>query len=664
MCGIAGIYNTGTDQSGLKSLEVMTEALQHRGPDDQGFLAVRTEDGRFLQSRNTADLMQFSEKDRPDLWLGHRRLSILDLSEAGHQPMSIENGLLWIVYNGEVYNYREIRKELEALGHRFGSCTDTEVILRAYDEWGTDCLRRLNGMWAFAIVDLRAKRIFCSRDRAGVKPFYYIYDRETFCFASEIKALLKTEAVTAEPNDQIVADYLLAGLLDHTKETFFKNIYQLRPGEYLLLEKGRLTIQSYWDVEVNEARFPNQRGYEERFHELLEDSIQLRLRSDVPIGSCLSGGIDSATIVCLANRLMFDGRSIDPRLVGERQKTFSSCFEDSAYDERTFIEFVIQQTGAEKNYVFPQAKKLFEEVNSLIWHQEEPFGSTSIYAQWNVMRRAKERGVTVLLDGQGADELLGGYLPSFYPFLGQMLKRMAFWRVIREFSAFRKCHREIPNPFVWGIAASIVPGWVTPSLQRYITGRMGWAEEGFRKKYSRHFPKPVKFTGDLNNYLYHIFRFMSLPGLLHYEDRNSMAFSVEARLPFLDYRLIEYIFSLPMEQKLKEGVTKVILRNAMKGALPEEVRNRMDKMGFATPEDLWFRKILREDVSEIVGSKSFAERGYFDVRKVQEGFEDHCKGRINIGSLIWKWVNLELWLRIFIDNEPRSYERRRHDSPM
>jgi asparagine synthase (glutamine-hydrolysing) len=197
-----------------------------------------------------------------------------------------------------------------------------------------------------------------------------------------------------------------------------------------------------------------------------------------------------------------------------------------------------------------------------------------------------------------------------------------------------------------------------------MTGRMSWADEGFRKQYSRPFPRPVKFPEDLNNYLYHVFRFMSLPGLLHYEDRNSMAFSVETRLPFLDYRLIEYIFSLPMEQKLKEGVTKVILRNAIKGGVPEEIRNRMDKMGFGTPQDTWFRTVLREGVSEIIGSKSFAERGYFDVRKVQEGFEDHCNGRINIGSLIWKWVNLELWLRMFIDNEPRLYERRRHDSPM
>jgi asparagine synthase (glutamine-hydrolysing) len=654
MCGIAGIYNARTDQSGFKNLEIMTEVLHHRGPDDRGFLAVRTEDGKFLESEETAELIHFSEKDRPDLWLGHRRLSIIDLSEAGHQPMSIGNGLLWIVYNGEVYNYREIRKELEGLGHRFRSHTDTEVILHAYDEWGVDCLRRLNGMWAFAIVDLRAKRIFCSRDRAGVKPFYYIYDGRRFCFASEIKALLKIEGLTAEPNDQIVADYLFAGLLDHTRETFFKNIHQLRPGKYLLLEKGRLTIQSYWDVEVNEVRFPNQRDYEERFRELLEDSIRLRLRSDVPIGSCLSGGLDSTTIVCLANRLLFDGRSIDPLLVGEKQKTFSSCFEDSAYDERTFIEFVIQQTGAEKNYVFPQAKKLFEEVNSLIWHQEEPFGSTSIYAQWNVMRRAKERGVTVLLDGQGADELLAGYLPSFYPFLGQMVTKMTFRRLIKEFNTFRKRHQGMPNQFVWGIAASVIPNWVRPSLQRYITGRMRWADEGFRNKYSHHFPKPVKFAEDLNNHLYHIFRFMSLPGLLHYEDRNSMAFSVETRLPFLDYRLVEYIFNLPAEQKLKEGVTKVILRNAMKGTLPEEVRNRMDKMGFGTPEDIWFRTALREGISEIIGSKSFAERGYFDVRKVQQAFEDHCNGRINIGSLIWKWVNLELWLRMFIDREPRS----------
>ena len=417
MCGITGVYSfKGTvDPMCIKR---MTDLLRHRGPDDEGFLAVDSASGKvfsLIGSESKIQGLRIEDFNEPaDLFLGHRRLSIIDLSSAGHQPMCNEDGSLWIVYNGEIYNYLEIRKELVSLGHRFNSYTDTEVILHAYEEWGADCLSRFNGMWAFAIVDLKKKRIFCARDRAGVKPFYYVYDGKRFCFASEIKAILKMDHFSVEPNEQIIADYLFGGLIDHTRETFFKGIYQLRPGEYLLIENNGLTTKPYWDIEPNEAHFVQEDDYTASFYELLEDSIRLRLRTDVPIGTCLSGGLDSSSIVCLANRLMFNGQSIDPRLVGERQKTFSSCFEDPVYDERKFIELVIDRTGAEKNYVFPQAEALFEDLTKLIWHQDEPFGSITIYAHWNVIRLARKRGVTVLLNGQGADELLAGYLPSFY----------------------------------------------------------------------------------------------------------------------------------------------------------------------------------------------------------------------------------------------------------
>jgi asparagine synthase (glutamine-hydrolysing) len=649
MCGIAGICYVCHGNVNLKDLESMTNILQHRGPDDKGFLLAKMGSTRALQSRETKSLEAFSENNHPDLGMGHRRLSIIDLSDAGHQPMCNEDESVWIVYNGEIYNYIEIRKELESRGHYFKSQTDTEIILHSYEEWEIDCLRRFNGMWAFAIYDLRKKRIFCSRDRAGVKPFYYMYDGARFCFASEIKALLKINNFSIEPNEQIIADYLFSGLLDHGNETFFKRIYQLRPGEYLLFEGNRLIIRSYWDVEGKEVRFARDRDYAERFYEFLEDSIRLRLRSDVPIGSCLSGGLDSSSIVCLANRLMFHGQNIDPELVGERQKTFSSCFEELAYDERKFIELVTHQTGAEKNYVFPKAENLFRDLPMLIWHQDEPFGSTSIYAQWRVMGLTKERGVIVLLDGQGGDELLAGYPPSFYFLFSQALKRAQIWHLIKEVNQFRRNHLHFPNQFALKIVAVMLPSWIKPLFHKWLRGRIEWAEEGFRKKCFRIFPKPVKLDNDLDNYLYQIFRYTTLPGLLHYEDRNSMAFSIETRLPFLDYRLVEYLFSLPYDQKIAGGISKVVLRNAMKDILPEEVRNRKDKMGFVTPEDVWFRTILRNQILEIISSKSFAERGYFNVNQVKKAFHEHCKGIINISSTIWRWVNLELWLRAFID---------------
>ena len=648
MCGITGTYNfNGAIQP--KCIKKMTDSLRHRGPDDEGFLAVNSESGEVYtligrESKVQGTRIEDFNRD-VDLFLGHRRLAIIDLSSAGHQPMCNEDGSLWIVYNGEIYNYLEIRRELEPLGHHFKSQTDTEVIIHAYEEWGIECLRRFNGMWAFAILDLKKKSVFCSRDRAGVKPFYYMYDSKQFCFASEIKALLQLDNFSIEPNEQIIADYLLSGLLDHTHETFFKNIYQLRPGENLLVEADKLAVQTYWDIEVKEVRFPRDSDYTERFYELLEDSIRLRLRTEVPIGSCLSGGLDSSSIVCLANRLMFDGQNIDPKLVGERQKTFSSCFDDPAYDERKFIELVTHQTGAEKNYVFPKAENLFQDLSMLIWQQEEPFGSTSIYAQWNVMRLIKERGVKVLLDGQGGDEILAGYLPSFYFLFRHSLKRCHIGNMFREIYGVWKNHPFHSNQLM---------ARMMNLLLSKSKGEIELMEKGFRKKYLRSFPKPVKFEHDLDNYLYDIFRYSKLSALLHYADRNSMAFSLETRLPFLDYRLLEYTFGLPPEQKIGKGVTKVILRNAMKGTIPEEIRNRMDKMGFVTPEGAWFRTTLRNQIYEMITSKSFAKRGYFDARKVKEKFIEHCDGKMDTSLAIWRCVNLEFWLRTFVDKNPSS----------
>lgn len=643
MCGIVGIYRF-KEKAKPDCIQKMADTLIHRGRDDEGFLAVDFESGQaypLTGKDSKVQGMRVDEFHRPvHLFLGHRRLSIIDLSSAGHQPMCNEDGSLWIIYNGEVYNYLEVRKELDQLGHRFRSQTDTEVILHAFEEWGEECLRLFNGMWAFAILDLRAKKIFCSRDRAGVKPFYYIYDEGGFCFASEIKALLEIDKFSIKPNEQIIADYLFSGFIDHTRETFFENICQLRPGEYLLIERNRLTVHSYWDIEPKEIHFARVEDYAERFYELLKDSIRLRLRSDVPIGTCLSGGLDSSSIVCLINKLMFNGKNIDFRLAGKRQKTFSSCFEDPEYDERKFIESVIDQTGAEKNYVFPKGDDLFKELSKLIWHQEEPFGSTSIYAQWNVMRCAKERDVTVLLDGQGGDELLAGYLPSFYYLLRHALKQWDIKCILKEMNGLLKNRTLRANHLITGMVNLLLPK---------RKGELEWSKEDFRKKYFRSFSKPVKFEHDLDNYLYYIFRYLNLPALLHYEDRNSMAFSLEARLPFLDYRLIEYVFSLPPEQKIDQGVTKVVLRNAMKGTIPERIGRRRDKMGFVTPEGVWFKTSLKNEIHEIITSKSFAERGYFDVSKVKKGFDLHCEGKINMNLVIWRYVNVELWLRAFID---------------
>jgi asparagine synthase (glutamine-hydrolysing) len=657
MCGIAGIYSL-KETVAPRIIQKMMNTLRHRGKDDEGYLALDFEENQpypLTGSRSKTEGPSIEEFTRPaHLLLGHCRLSIIDLSVAGHQPMSNEDGSMWIVYNGEIYNYLEVREELKTLRHYFRSGTDTEVILHAYEEWGTDCLMHFNGMWAFAIVDLREKMIFCSRDRAGVKPFYYCYDGKRFCFASEIKALLQFEDGPIEPNNQIIADFLFDGLRDHTRETFFKGVFQLRPAELLRFDGKDLEIQSYWNLHDKEVCLPGEGDYADHFLELFQDAIRLRLRSDVPIGSCLSGGLDSSSIVSLANRLMFEGQTMDPEQVGRRQKTFSSCFNDPVYDERRFIEKVVDRIGAEKHYVFPDPEGLWGELAQLTWHQDEPFGSTSIYAQWSVMRLARENGVTVLLDGQGGDELLAGYLPSFYHLFRQARKDFDIGLLMREGKGFLRHHQTLMGLLFQKAIGAIVPKRLRTFFPGLDRDGEGWAEEGFRKDYYRIISWPRKFEHELTNYLYHAFRFTVLPGLLHYEDRNSMAFSVEARLPFLDYRLVEYIFSLPSEQKIKEGVTKVVLRNGLKGILPEEVSNRHDKMGFVTPEEIWFRTTLRNQIHQIINSKSFASRGYFDVRKVNEIFAEHCSEKRNWSFTIWRWISLEQWFNIFIDKNPIS----------
>jgi asparagine synthase (glutamine-hydrolysing) len=645
MCGIAGIYGMRAKVH-PKEIKKMTDSLWHRGPDDEGFLGVNFKEKSIYpltgkESKVEGDRIEDFDKS-VDLFLGHRRLSIIDLSDAGHQPMCNENGRIWVVYNGEIYNYREVRTELELLGHRFKSHTDTEVIVHGYEEWQTDCVKRFNGMWAFALIDLDENKIFCSRDRIGVKPFYYTYDGDQFCFASEIKAFLEMNDFAAKPNEQILADYLFFGLLDHTEETFLKNIYQLKPGTHLMIEGNQLKIKEYWDIEPGELHL-SEDDYTEQFYELFKDSIRLRLRTDVPIGTCLSGGLDSSAIVCLTNQLMLEDQIADRSVIGDKQKTFSSCFEDHAYDERQFIELVIGQTGAERNYFFPSGQNLVEVLPKLLWHQDEPFGSTGIYAQWELMKLAKERRITVLLDGQGGDELLGGYLPSFYYLFRGLLKDFSLRHLLREMRGFQKYHAAT----LFGTLSR----WITSGAWNVVNKRIEWANETFQKRFHRSFSRPPKFENDLNNYLYQSFRFLTLPRFLHYEDRNSMAFSNEARLPFLDFRLVEYIFALPPDQKIREGVTKFILRKAMKGVLPEGVRERYDKMGFVTPDDLWFRTVLKDRILKVLNSKTFADRGYFVVDKVKDIFQDCYRGKKNMALTLWRCVNTELWFRTFVDRE-------------
>jgi asparagine synthase (glutamine-hydrolysing) len=640
MCGIFAFIDLGGDGFDPELMNRMSRSIAHRGPDDEG-LAVFEIDGprRMWESPSTEDTTELRGIPRV-LVLGHRRLSIIDLTASGHQPMCNEDGTIWITYNGEVYNFEELASDLRSRGHRFRSRTDTEVILHAYEEWGIDCLQRFVGMWAFALWDKRKRLLFCARDRFGVKPLYFFVNDRRFMLASEIKTILQDASIQRCPNHSRVFDYLLYGHLDHTSETLFQGIHQLQGGEYLTLRldsvvRAEPSVARYWDLKAT-----IQVGSEDpasRFRELFEEAVRLHMKSDVSVGTCLSGGLDSSAIVCTAKKF----------LAGKTHKTFSSCFQQEEYDERSFISKVVEASGAEPHYVFPRAEDLFDNLGRLLWHQEEPFGSTSIYAQWHVFRLARENDVTVVLDGQGADEFLAGYHPFFGTRLAELLRKGTWREFARQYQAVRKSQGYSHS---WLLAHTAVPF----ADQYYPALRKGVSR--FRNELvppERSYTNPPRRSGRFRDLfrqsLYQLLTETSLPALLHYEDRNSMAHSIEARVPFLDHRLVEYAFSLPSEWIMNGGVTKVVLRKGLKDILPEAVRSRKDKMGFATPGGLWLRTVLRNRAEEILQSKKFRERGYFDGPKVLKAFKRHCLGEEDIHFKLWRWINVELWFEMFID---------------
>jgi asparagine synthase (glutamine-hydrolysing) len=666
MCGIVGSLSMHGQPVNLGALLDSLHSIQHRGPDDEGYLLVNTVRGNVAAcSGPDSDLklglprIEQCYDEQFDLAFGFRRLSILDLSPAGHQPMSSADGSLWIVFNGEIYNYIELRAELKARGYKFRTQTDTEVILNAYLEWGTACLKRFNGMWALAIYDKDKNRLFCARDRFGIKPLYYFFDRERFVFASEIKALLSYVKIDRKPNNASVYDYLAYGMIDHTEDTFFEGVKQLSPSHYLLLDAGNLTIQRYWDLDPrNKLELGHNPQadleYARRFYELFEDSIMLHLRSDVAIGSCLSGGLDSSSIVCLANKLLFADRVVSPEIIGEKQKTFSSCFDDPRFDERPYIECVLSATSAEANYTFPNPKDLLDELPKLIWHQEEPFGSTSIYAQWCVMKIAAQQGVRVLLDGQGGDEILAGYHTYFDAYWAALAGRGQAGKLLQEWSSYRRLFG-VPLSYLFQHTLfALAPA----GLQRRVRSKRGspGMNPQFAGEFSNRDPdENIEYAGNsLSQRLYLFITKTSLPGLLHYEDRNSMAHSIEARVPFLDYRLVEYAFSLPDDQKIKRGYTKSVLRNAMKDTLPENIRMRTDKMGFVTPERAWLSNDLRTWLDDVIDSSSFRTREYFDHPEITRLINEHRAGKRDLGFMMWRWANLELWLNTVVKAPPAS----------
>ena len=655
MCGIAGIYNFKGEKIDTIILRNMCDIEKHRGPDDEGYVLINTKNN-LLEERQGIDtnvevkkglkIIEEENKGGFNLGFGSRRLSIIDLSSNAHQPMCNEDGNIWITYNGEIYNYLEIMDYLKVKGHRFRSNSDVEVIIHLYEERGEECLKEFNGMFAFAIWDVRKKKLFCARDRFGIKPFYYYLDKDKFIFASEIKAIFENKKIKRIPNDDVIFKYLNDNYIPYFEETFFANVKQLPPAHYLVIDINGFRVVRWWDIpdlslhiEYKDALI--------KFYELFEDSIRLRLRSDVPIGTCLSGGLDSSSIVCVLNNLL------KRQTTNFSQKAFSSCFENKNFDEREYINQVVEKTNIKNFYTFPDEKKLFNELPKIIWHQDEPFVSTSIFAQWEVMKLAKSNDVVVLLDGQGGDELLAGYHGYYYSFFADLIRNFKIVKLIKEISLYNKYHKYSILDALIRATLYALPFGFKKSFKEILYKKQNyhsWLNIDVRKLIDNRWELASKFKGILKKHLY-VNLVSYLPSLLRFEDRNSMAFSLESRLPFLDFRLVEFVFSLENSTKINDGMTKIILRDSLKEILPEKVRLRKDKMAFGTPESIWFKTTLKDKIKDIILSEEFKRRGYINQDKIRVEFEKYCNNEKEITNEVWRWVNFELWYRICIEEK-------------
>jgi asparagine synthase (glutamine-hydrolysing) len=639
MCGIAGVI--GATGASLELLSEMATALRHRGPDDEGYV-IEDGDGAFRSFRGgdtvpeLGDLPDWrsSGQRRYPVGLCSRRLSILDLSSAGHQPMVSSDGHLALVFNGEIYNYLELAEELQSLGWRLHPCGDAAVLLAAFSEWGPACVHRLRGMWAFAVYDRRARRLTMSRDRFGIKPLYYARLGDSFVFSSEIKGLLP--ALPADPRGSVpaVVRLLAWGGMDDDEATLFEDVRAVPAGSNLHVssEDMTVTLERYYDIAASvDGEFEGDlddavREYRHR----LNESVRLHMRSDVQVGSCLSGGLDSNLAASTATSQFSD----------RRLATFTAIYDDPAFDERHYVKLHATRSGRLRmNFVLPTAERLLEELDRLVWAQDQPMGSSSPFAQWSVMQLAGEHRIKVLLDGQGADEAIGGYSYFAGVYLlelgraGQILRGLRTARLLKDRRGVRlwrelgrAAYHQLPAAWHAPVRRAARPG------HRLIT-------PGYRElASSQHDPVLRTFRQHCVEALRH-----SLPELLRYEDRNSMAFSIESRVPFLDHPLVELVLSLPTHFKIHDGWTKFVQRKASEGLLPDEIVWRRDKLGFTTPQQAWRRALvgpLREFVRE-------AEMPAFLDRTCVEALVSSDSSSAVALSEFWKTIFLIKWMQVF-----------------
>jgi asparagine synthase (glutamine-hydrolysing) len=635
MCGIAGNIDRSGNADRGNAPQILSR-LEHRGPDDYGFL-------RYGRSRVEVGRDWSPPHIESEVILLHRRLSILDLAKTGWQPMSTTDGRYHVVFNGEIYNYIELRQELESLGHSFRSQSDTEVLLAAYARWGTDALRRFIGMFAFAVLDTVSRVVLLARDYFGIKPLYYSADRDGFTFASEIKALLEFGTATREVDRERVLLYLRHGACKFGSATMFANVHQLPPAHYLLISLDRDFRSDpvcYWKPETatnHDISFDEAASH---VRDLFIKNIRLHLRSDVPVGAALSGGIDSSAITMAM-------REVDSRL---QLHTFSYIAEDESISEEKWVDIIGTAASAEVHKTRPDADSLVTDLNELMYAQDEPFGGTSMYAQYCVFRSARESGVKVMLDGQGADEILGGYRYYLGARLASLL-RQGEWGRAADF-LIRCSH--LPNTGkIWLMLIAgehLLPADMHLPMRKLVGKdpnppwlKQAWFHEDTHRSVRGYGPGSEL----LKERLLRTLTESSLPNLLRYEDRNSMAFSIESRVPFLTPEFVNFILSLPEDYIVgRDGTSKAVFRRAMRGIVPDCILDRRDKVGFATPEQTWLLR-LQEWVGRVLSCDAADSIPFLDMKIIRGEWDAVRQGRKPFDLHVWRWVNLIQWTQQF-----------------
>ncbi|MGE5417653.1 MAG: asparagine synthase (glutamine-hydrolyzing) [Acidobacteriota bacterium] len=628
MCGIAGFVTTSINREEAQHiLSNMTDTLIHRGPDDSGTVIVP----------NNCRTGLFG--------LGHRRLTIIDLTAMGRQPMASPDGAIQIVFNGEIYNYIELKDELKAKGYTFKSTSDTEVVIASYLEWGETCFAHFNGMWAMAISDTRNDKLILSRDRFGKKPLYYYMTDSELVFASEIKAFYKHPNFKAEPDYDKIFKYISTNYryVDVDNHTFFEGVYQVPKSSYMIIDctlKPR--TNKYWSLDpfIDPVDISEEQAIE-KFRELLIDSVKIRLRSDVPVGCMLSGGMDSTSVTCIAYEVL-----------KQPVITFSGITGDvkGVYDESEYIDSVVKKTNAIHHYLRPDPANMFVAVEEMLDYHDEPVCTVTWHSLYLIAKKVRLENVPVLLNGHGGDEILGGYWDHYhYNFydIEQSGNRTVlehekqYWldnhgRDPQEISRTR----EYINKLMQG---------QTTEMNRFVDYSNCFLPDVVAK-YRRAAKLSVPCCKSLlSKRLYSELMFETVPASLRAEDRNTMANSIESRSPMLDYRLAEFCLSLPNRFKIRDGIGKWLLRESMRNILPEDVRTRKDKAGFISPADEWFRTTNREQVRELINSQSLKNRGLFDIAELNRIFDEHIAGTKNHQMFLWQLINLELWFRKFFD---------------